>query len=46
MEVIFALTGKDFCITATDNTAAQSIVVQKRGNDKSYLLNKHNLMVN
>ncbi|KAI8618791.1 nucleophile aminohydrolase [Chytriomyces sp. MP71] len=44
-EVLLGITGKDFVLTASDNTCARGIVVQKRGEDKSRALNKHNLML-
>ncbi|ORY38121.1 N-terminal nucleophile aminohydrolase [Rhizoclosmatium globosum] len=45
MEVLLGITGKDFVLTASDATVARGIVVQKRGEDKSRALNKHNLML-
>ncbi|KAJ3411542.1 Proteasome subunit beta type-4 [Chytridiales sp. JEL 0842] len=44
-EVLLAITGKDFVLTAADATSARSIVVQKRGEDKSRVLNEHNIML-
>lgn len=44
-QVLFALVGKDFVITAADNTAARSIVIQKRGEDKSCELTNHALLL-
>ncbi|EGF78575.1 hypothetical protein BATDEDRAFT_30482 [Batrachochytrium dendrobatidis JAM81] len=45
MEVLLAITGKDFVLTAADDTTARSIVVMKRGEDKSRELTNHTLMV-
>ena len=39
------LTGKDFVLTASDTITARSIVVMKRGEDKSRLLTKHTVML-
>ncbi|KAJ3227241.1 Proteasome subunit beta type-4 [Clydaea vesicula] len=44
MEILFGFVGKDYALTASDNTAARSIVVQKRGEDKSRILSKHTLL--
>ncbi|TPX66227.1 hypothetical protein CcCBS67573_g07902 [Chytriomyces confervae] len=44
-EVLLGITGKDFVLTASDDTCARGIVVQKRGEDKSRALNKNNLML-
>ncbi|KAJ3319012.1 Proteasome subunit beta type-4 [Boothiomyces sp. JEL0866] len=45
MEVLLAITGKDFVITAADATAARSIVLMKQGEDKSRELNKNTLLL-
>ncbi|KAJ3329893.1 Proteasome subunit beta type-4 [Blyttiomyces sp. JEL0837] len=45
MEILLGITGKDFVLTAADSTSARSIVIQKQGEDKSRILNDHNLMV-
>ncbi|KAJ3098616.1 Proteasome subunit beta type-2 [Phlyctochytrium planicorne] len=44
-EVLIGIVGKDFVLTASDTTSARSIVVQKRGEDKSRNLNDHNILV-
>ncbi len=44
MEALLALTGKDFALVAADTNVARSIVVMKRGEDKSRDLNKHTVM--
>nr|KAJ3422721.1 radical S-adenosyl methionine domain-containing protein 1 [Polyrhizophydium stewartii] len=43
--VLLAIAGKDFVLTASDDTSARSIVVMKRGEDKSVELTKHSLML-
>ena len=45
MEVLLAITGKDFVLTATDATSARSIMVMKTGEDKSRVLNKNTLLL-
>jgi 20S proteasome subunit beta 4 len=45
IEVLLAITGKDFVLTASDATVARSIVLMKQGEDKSRLLNKNTLML-
>ncbi|KAJ3044261.1 Proteasome subunit beta type-2 [Rhizophlyctis rosea] len=45
MEVLLAIKGKDFVLTAADRTAARSIVVMKQGEDKSRKLNDNILML-
>ncbi|KAH6569323.1 hypothetical protein BASA50_003386 [Batrachochytrium salamandrivorans] len=45
MEVLLAISGKDFVLTAADDTSARSIVVMKRGEDKSRELSSHTLML-
>ncbi|KAI8923850.1 nucleophile aminohydrolase [Entophlyctis helioformis] len=45
MEVLLAITGKDFVLTAADDTSARSIVIMKKGEDKSRALNDHTLML-
>ncbi|KAJ1551215.1 Proteasome subunit beta type-2 [Nowakowskiella sp. JEL0078] len=45
MQVLIGIAGKDFVLTAADTTTARSIVVMKHGEDKSRLLNKHNLLL-
>jgi 20S proteasome subunit beta 4 len=44
-EVLLGITGKDFVLTAADSTSARSIVVQKRGEDKSRILNNTNVLL-
>ncbi|KAI9337040.1 nucleophile aminohydrolase [Zopfochytrium polystomum] len=45
MDVLIGIVGKDFVLTASDGNSARSIVVQKRGEDKSRMLNDHNIML-
>ncbi|KAI8905488.1 nucleophile aminohydrolase, partial [Gorgonomyces haynaldii] len=45
LEVIFAIQGKDFVVTAADALTARSIVVMKRGADKTKVLNSKTMMV-
>lgn len=44
MESLLALTGKDFALIAADTNSARSIVVMKRGEDKTRDLNRHTVM--
>ncbi|RKO99021.1 hypothetical protein CXG81DRAFT_15146 [Caulochytrium protostelioides] len=41
MEVLFGITGKDFALLAADTNQARSIVVLKRGEDRTVDLNRH-----
>jgi 20S proteasome subunit beta 4 len=45
MEVLLGLTGKDFVLTASDTLNARSIVIMKKGEDKSRILNKQSLLL-
>ena len=45
MEVLLAITGKDFVVTCSDSACVRSIVVLKRGHDKTKQLTNHSLMV-
>ncbi|KAJ3338394.1 Proteasome subunit beta type-4 [Gonapodya sp. JEL0774] len=45
METLLGIVGKDYVILAADAVSARSIVVMKRGEDKSRALNNHNLMM-
>ncbi|CAG8548911.1 7628_t:CDS:2 [Paraglomus brasilianum] len=45
MECIFGFTGKDFVMTATDSTVAQSILIVKSTEDKSRALSKRILLL-
>ena len=45
MEVLLAIKGKDFVLTATDATCARSIVLMKQGEDKSRELTKNTLLL-
>ncbi|KAJ1567521.1 Proteasome subunit beta type-2 [Cladochytrium tenue] len=45
MDVLIGIVGKDFVLTASDGNSARSIVVQKRGEDKSRVLNERTLML-
>ncbi|KXS17960.1 proteasome-domain-containing protein [Gonapodya prolifera JEL478] len=45
METLLGIVGKDYTLLAADAVSARSIVVMKRGEDKSRPLNDHNLMV-
>ncbi|KAI9031156.1 nucleophile aminohydrolase [Hyaloraphidium curvatum] len=44
MEALLGLCGKDFTLIAADTNAARSIVVMKRGEDKTRDLNRHTVM--
>lgn len=45
MEALFAVTGKDFVLCASDDMQARSIVVMKRKHDKSINLNKNTILI-
>ena len=45
MEVLLGIVGADFVLTASDTLTARSIVVMKRGEDKSRALNKTSLLL-
>jgi 20S proteasome subunit beta 4 len=45
MEVLLGIVGADFVLTASDTLTARSIVVMKRGEDKSRVLNKTSLLL-
>ena len=41
MECLFGFVGEDFCILATDATAARSVVVMKATEDRTRVLSKN-----
>ncbi|KAG9302226.1 hypothetical protein G9A89_020660 [Geosiphon pyriformis] len=45
MDCLLGIVGKDFVLTATDTSAARSITVMKKTEDKSRNLNKHIIML-
>ena len=45
MEALFGITGKNFVLLAADDMCAHSIVIMKKGEDKTRSLNKHNVMM-
>ena len=45
MEVLLGIVGADFVLTASDTLTARSIVIMKKGEDKSRVLNKTSLLL-
>jgi 20S proteasome subunit beta 4 len=45
MEVLLAISGKDFVLTGADAVSARSIVLMKQGEDKSRTLNRNSLLL-